>query len=110
MFDGRCYRYVYPKCSNAGTRHCQLTVRDHRIFAHRGSADVVKQLVGRIVGALDNKYRATAIVKIGKVKEVVKERDISLASNPSSGIPPPAHTGGGLVRFPVILIYPDNCR
>jgi len=53
-----------------------LTVRDHLIFAHGGSADVVKQLVSRIVGALDNKYRATVIVKIGKVKDVVKERDI----------------------------------
>ena len=76
IFDSRCYRYVYTRCSNVGTRHCRLTVRDHLIFAHGGSADVVKQLVSRIVGALDNKYRATVIVKIGKVKDVVKERDI----------------------------------
>jgi len=80
MFDGCCYRYVYTRCPNVGTRHCQLTVRDHLIFAHGGYADVVKQLVGRFVGALGNKYRATVIVKIGKVKDVVNERDISLAS------------------------------
>ena len=52
VFDGRCCRYVYTRCSNVSTRHCRLTVRDHLVFAHGGSADIVKQLVSRIVGAV----------------------------------------------------------
>ena len=43
IFDGRCYRHVYTRHLNGGTRHCQLTVRDHQVFACGSPTYIVKQ-------------------------------------------------------------------